>query len=170
VYRVKKFQQYGCKFSGGPGPIDLLQGLVRGAVIDLHVTITFLPVLVNDFSRNQVQGHFLLAASLGKRDMNSWQTKLGSFCENWNATSLALSIKDSARVSERVGTESAGRDAAGGRSGQGAELAVCLVSKWEERRSKEAYSVLAIGLRAAWPKASAKATTAPAKPSQRPVG
>jgi len=26
---------------------------------------------------------------------------------------------------------------------------VCLVSKWEERRSKEAYSVLAIGLRAA---------------------
>jgi hypothetical protein len=63
---VKKFHQCGGKFSGGPGPIDLLQGLVRGAVIDLHVTITFLSVLVNDFSRNQVQGHFLRAASLGK--------------------------------------------------------------------------------------------------------
>ena len=33
-----------------------------------------------------------------------------------------------------------------------AEPAGCLVSKWEDRRSKEAYSVLAIGLRAAWPK------------------
>jgi hypothetical protein len=30
--------------------------------------------------------------------------------------------------------------------------AVRLVSKWEKRRSKEACSALAIGLRAAWPK------------------
>src|SRR5580704_5317231 len=50
------------------------------------------------------------------RDMNSWQTKLGSLCENWNATSLALSIKDSAEVSEPVG------DAAGGGS---ADFAAC---------------------------------------------
>src|SRR5579862_9744096 len=28
------------------------------------------------------------------RDMNSWQTKLGSFCENCHAASLALSIND----------------------------------------------------------------------------
>src|SRR5271167_3554976 len=53
------------------------------------------------------------------RDMNSWQIKLGSFCENWNAACLALSIKASAGVSERVGTESAGDDASGGGSGQG---------------------------------------------------
>src|SRR5215469_14312272 len=59
------------------------------------------------------------------RDMNSWQTKLGSVCENWNATSLALSIKDSAGVIERVGAESAGRDAAGGGSEQGGALCAC---------------------------------------------
>jgi hypothetical protein len=47
--------------------------------------------------------------------MNSWQMKLGSFSENSNAATLALSIK----VSERVGTESAGGDATGGGSGQG---------------------------------------------------
>lgn len=41
--------------------------------------------------------------------------KLGSFSENSNAATLALSIKDS----ERVGTESAGGDATGGGSGQG---------------------------------------------------
>src|SRR5580700_11380573 len=49
------------------------------------------------------------------RAMNSWQIKLGSFSENSNAATLALSIK----VSERVGTESAEGPAAGGRSGQG---------------------------------------------------
>src|ERR1700680_2589126 len=53
------------------------------------------------------------------RDMSSSQTKLGSFCENSNAASLALSIKDSEGVSERVGAESAGCDASGGGSGQG---------------------------------------------------
>src|ERR1700685_277661 len=53
------------------------------------------------------------------RAMNSLQIKLGSFSENSNAASLALSIKDSAGLSERVGTESAGGDAAGGGSGQG---------------------------------------------------
>src|SRR5271154_42679 len=61
-----------------------------------------------------------------KRDMNSWQTKLGSFCENWNATSLALSIKDSEGVGEGVGAESAGCDAAGGGSGQGGGGAGCV--------------------------------------------
>ncbi len=50
--------------------------------------------------------------------MNSWQIKLGSFFENWNAATLALSIKASAGVSERVGTD-AGGEAAGGGSGQG---------------------------------------------------
>src|SRR5580698_2701497 len=45
------------------------------------------------------------------RDMNSWQTKLGSFCENRNAASLALSIKDSAEVSERVGNAAGGGSA-----------------------------------------------------------
>jgi len=47
--------------------------------------------------------------------MNSWQIKLGSFSENSNAATLALSIK----VSERVGTESAEGPATGGGSGQG---------------------------------------------------
>src|ERR1700683_177587 len=49
------------------------------------------------------------------RAMNSLQIKSGSFSENSNAASLAFSIK----VSERVGTESAGGDATGGGSGQG---------------------------------------------------
>src|SRR5580698_9389309 len=49
------------------------------------------------------------------RAMNSLQIKFGSFSENSNAATLALSIKES----ERVGTESAGRDATGGGSGQG---------------------------------------------------
>ena len=48
------------------------------------------------------------------RDMNSSQIKLGSFSENSNAASLALSIKDSAGPNERVDTESAGGYAAGG--------------------------------------------------------
>src|ERR1700722_19983346 len=56
---------------------------------------------------------------LVNRAMNSWQIKLGSFSENSNAASLALSIKDSVGVSAGVGTESAGGDAAGGGSGQG---------------------------------------------------
>jgi len=50
--------------------------------------------------------------------MNSWQIKFGSFSENWNAATLALSIKES----ERVGTESGEGGAAGadgGWSGQG---------------------------------------------------
>src|SRR5271169_4754309 len=53
------------------------------------------------------------------RDMNSWQIKLGSFRENWNAASLALSIKGAEGLSEGVGRESAGPDSAGGGSGQG---------------------------------------------------
>src|ERR1700722_15837469 len=49
------------------------------------------------------------------RAINSLQMKLGSFSENSNAASLALSIK----VSERVGTESGEGGAAGGGSRQG---------------------------------------------------
>ncbi len=83
------------------------------------------------------------------RDMNSSQIKLGSFSENSNAASLALSIKDSAGLSERVGTESAGGDAAGGGSGQGGRAGCVPRFKMGGRRSKEAYSVLAIALGAA---------------------
>src|SRR5271157_539693 len=53
------------------------------------------------------------------RDMNSWQIKLGSFCENWNAASLARSTRGAEGGSEGRGTESAGSDSAGGGSGQG---------------------------------------------------
>src|ERR1700733_4927337 len=53
------------------------------------------------------------------RDITSWQIKLGSFCENSNATSLALSIKASEGFSERVGAEATGGGASGGGSGQG---------------------------------------------------
>src|SRR5580704_13427345 len=51
--------------------------------------------------------------------MNSWQIKLGSFFENWNVASLALSIKGAEGGSEGRGTESAGSDSAAGGSGQG---------------------------------------------------
>ena len=80
------------------------------------------------------------------RDMNSSQIKLGSFSENSNAASLALSIKnrrDSANAWVRS-PQGATRPAAG--RDREAEAAVCLVSKWDGRRSKEAYSVLAIAL------------------------
>jgi len=51
--------------------------------------------------------------------MTSRQIKLGRFSENSKAAPLALSIKASAGLSERVGMESAGADAASGGSGQG---------------------------------------------------
>jgi len=51
--------------------------------------------------------------------MTSWQIKLGRFSENSKAAPLALSIKDSKGLSERVRMESAGVDAASGGSGQG---------------------------------------------------
>src|SRR5215472_16531707 len=51
------------------------------------------------------------------RAMTSWQIKLGRFSENSKAAPLALSIKDSKGLSERVRMESAGAD--GGGSGQG---------------------------------------------------
>src|ERR1035441_275271 len=75
--RVKKVHQHRRKFSGGPGTIDILQALGGGAVIDLHVTISFLPILVNDFSRNQVPGHFLPAALLGKPRHELLANKVG---------------------------------------------------------------------------------------------
>src|SRR5262249_33100997 len=95
------------------------------------------------------------------RDMNSWQTKLGSFSENWNATALALSIKASAGVNGRVDTESAGGDAAGhgGKSG---------APRFKVGGSSEQGGVLWV---CDWasnvPKARAKPTTVPAKGSQR---
>src|ERR1700722_1854654 len=51
--------------------------------------------------------------------MNSSQRKLGSFCENSKAASLALSIKGAVGLSERVGPEPAEGDASGEGSGQG---------------------------------------------------
>src|SRR6516225_1693594 len=53
------------------------------------------------------------------RAMTSWQIKLGRFSENSKAAPLALSIKASEGLSERVRMESAGADAASGGSGQG---------------------------------------------------
>src|SRR5215472_15766145 len=53
------------------------------------------------------------------RAMTSWQIKLGRRSENSKAASLALSIKASEGLKERVRMESAGADAAGGGSGQG---------------------------------------------------
>src|SRR6516162_7249196 len=52
------------------------------------------------------------------RAMTSRQTKLGRFSENSKAAPLALSIKASEGLSERVRMESAGADAASGGSGQ----------------------------------------------------
>ena len=61
-YREKKIQQCGRKFSDGPGAIQFLDAFVRGVLIELHVAITFLSVVVRDFSRNYVQEPFVLAA------------------------------------------------------------------------------------------------------------
>src|SRR6516165_2956193 len=51
--------------------------------------------------------------------MTSWQIKLGRFSENSKAAPLALSIRASEGLSERVRMESAGAGAASGGSGQG---------------------------------------------------
>jgi hypothetical protein len=59
------------------------------------------------------------------RAITSLQIKLGRFCENSNAASLALSIKASEGLSERVRAGSAEGDGAGGGSGQGGRSA-CL--------------------------------------------
>src|SRR5271165_2822180 len=104
------------------------------------------------------------------RDMNSWQIKLGSFCENWNAASRALSIKGAEGGSEGLGRESAGSDSAGGGSGQGGR-AGC-VPRFKVGGSSEQGGVLCAGdwaLAGVVVKANAKATMAPAKRSQRPV-
>jgi hypothetical protein len=63
---IKKVEQSGGEFSSGPGPIDVLQALVGGAVIDLHVAISFHPVLVNELGRNDVLEKFLPSAFPGK--------------------------------------------------------------------------------------------------------
>src|SRR6202453_3911060 len=51
--------------------------------------------------------------------MYSSQIKLGSFCENWSAAYLALSIKGASGLGARKRTESAGAEASCGGSGQG---------------------------------------------------
>ena len=96
--------------------------------------------------------------------MNSWQTKFGSFWENWKAASLALSIKASEGVSERVGAESAGRDAAGGGSGQGGKAGCvprCKIGGTSEQGGFVLWAgdCAAVGVA----KASPNAITAPAK-------
>src|SRR6185369_2270788 len=54
-----------------------------------------------------------------KRDTCSWQMKFGSFCENWNAASLARSIKGAEAGSEGLATGCSGLDSVGGGSGHG---------------------------------------------------
>src|SRR5271167_3642523 len=111
------------------------------------------------------------------RDMNSWQIKLGSFCENWKAASRALSIKGAEGGSEGRGTESAGSDSATGGSGQGGR-AGC-VPRFKVGGSSEQGGALGVcdwvacggagsALAGVVAKANAMATAAPAKRSQRP--
>src|SRR5271169_3276447 len=54
-----------------------------------------------------------------KRDMNSWQIKLGSRWEKRKAASRALSINGAEGGSGDLVRESAGSESAGGGSGQG---------------------------------------------------
>src|ERR1017187_5816700 len=101
------------------------------------------------------------------RDMNSWQMKLGSFWENWNAASLALSIKGAEGGSEGRGTESAGSDSAAGGSGQGGRSGCPLFLKVG---TSEQGGVPCAGdwdLAGVVAKASAKTAMAPAMRSQR---
>ena len=113
--------------------------------------------------------------------------KLGSFCENWNAASLALSIKGAEGLSEGVGPESAEPDSACGGSGQGGR-AGC-VPRFKVGGSSEQGGVLcacnwvgdgagslslaeadeSAALADVATKASTKATPAPARRSRRPV-
>src|SRR5664279_54754 len=121
------------------------------------------------------------------RDMNSWQIKLGSFWENWNAASLALSIKGALGGSEGLGTDSAGSDSAAGGSGQGGRSGCPLFFKvgtseqggvlgacdWVAGGGVGSLSLAEADKSAALAgvvaKASTKATTAPVRRSQRPV-
>src|ERR1019366_2854708 len=101
------------------------------------------------------------------RDMNSWQIKLGSFWENWNAASLARSIKGAEGGSGGLVTESAGSDSAGG-AGQGGRSGCPLFLKVG---TLEQGGVLCAGdwaLAGVVAKASAKTAMAPAMRSQRP--
>jgi len=56
---IKQVKESGGEFSGGPGAVDVLQVLVRGAVVYLHVAIGFLTVLVNDVRRDNILERFL---------------------------------------------------------------------------------------------------------------
>src|SRR5271157_2677342 len=103
------------------------------------------------------------------RDMNSWQIKLGSFCENWNAASLARSIKGAEGGREGRGTESAGSDSAGGGSGQGGRSGCPLFFKVGTLEQGGVLCACDCALADVVAKANAKATMAPAKRSQRPV-
>ena len=103
------------------------------------------------------------------RDMNSWQIKLGSFWENRNAASRALSIKGAEGGSGGLVTESADSDSACGGSGQGGRSGCPLFFKVG---TSEQGGVLGAGdwaLAGGVAKASAKATMTPAMRSQRRV-
>src|ERR1019366_2438269 len=103
------------------------------------------------------------------RAMNSWQIKLGSFWENWNAASLALSIKGALGGSEGRGTESAGSDSAAGGSGQGGRSGCPLFFKVGTSEQGGVLGACDWALADVVAKASTKATTAPVRRSQRPV-
>src|SRR5271167_3717339 len=104
-----------------------------------------------------------------KRAICSWQIKLGSFCENWNAASLALSINGALGGSEGGGTESAGSDSACGGSGQGGGAGCPLRLKVGTLEQGGVLGVCDWALAGVVAKASAQATVAPAKRSRRPV-
>jgi hypothetical protein len=72
--------------------------------------------------------------------MTSWQIKLGRFSENSKAAALALSIKASEGLSERVRVESAGADAVGGGSGQGGRS--CCLPRFKMGGASEQAGVL----------------------------
>ena len=95
--------------------------------------------------------------------MNSWQIKLGSFWENLEAASRALSIKGALEGSEGGGAESSGPDSADGGSGQGGRVGC--VPFFNVGSSLEQGGVLGAGdwaLADVAARASAKATMAPA--------
>src|SRR5271165_5893859 len=103
------------------------------------------------------------------RAICSWRIKLGSFWENWNVASRALSIKGALGGSEGVGTESAASDSAGGGSGQGGRAGSPLFFKVGTSEQGGGLCACDWALAGVVAKASAKATTAPAMRSQRPV-
>ena len=103
------------------------------------------------------------------RDMNSWQMKLGSFFENWNAASRALSIKGAEGGNEGRATDSAGSDSSGDGSGQGGRSGCPLFFKVGTSEQGGVLGACDWALAGVVAKADANATMAPAMRSQRPV-